>query len=117
MQVECQSEEELEHRKSMALRAKCIVLVAQGGLHPLHRTTAFKPSEKRKLLAAVVKLLGEETEQEIMERFNELVNERLLDNDCDISQYACGEVTHAPPAEERTDETDDTTDDTFEITP
>ena len=97
--IECHCEEELQHRKDMAMRAKCVVLELQGK-SPLYNVSLMKFPEKKRFVQAVLLFMQENTEEQIIAQFNELICSTVLDENCDPSKLTCFQILHDPISED-----------------
>ena len=97
--IECHCEEELQHRKDMAMRAKCVVLELQGK-PPLYNVSMMKFPEKKRFIQAVCIYMQEHTEEQIIAEFNELICSSVLDENCDPSKLTCFQTLHDPVTED-----------------
>jgi hypothetical protein len=83
--IECDSPEQLKQLKEKATKVKMICLDKMGK-PPLYNPRAMKDKEKNKLKEMMVEIFQWD-EARITTEFNEIVNDKVLDNDCDITQY------------------------------
>lgn len=85
--IECDSPEQLKRLKEKATKVKMICLDKMGK-PPLYNPRAMKDREKNKLKEMMAEIFFQWDEARITTEFNEIVNERVLDTDCDFTQYA-----------------------------
>jgi hypothetical protein len=84
--------DELQHKKDMAQRCKCICLEKMGK-HPLLNVSCMTTRDKKKLLAMVFEMM-KEPEEEIIAEFNQLCCESILEED--YMTYSVGGQTEPP---------------------
>lgn len=85
MQIECETEEQLIALKNKATKVKVIAL-SQMEKQPISNPTYFNKKEKRILMEKMTELFSK-PDEEINEKFNQIVNEEVLDNKRDVSSY------------------------------
>ena len=83
--IECDTPEQLKALKDKATKAKLICL-DRIGKHPLYNPRNLKDKERKKLLAMMTEIFNRPDEV-VDAEFNEIVNDKLLDNEFDVSQY------------------------------
>jgi hypothetical protein len=83
--IECDSPEQLKALKDKATKVKLISLDRMGK-HPLFNPTRLKDKERRKLIELMADIF-KRPDEIIDAEFNEIVNDKLLDNEFDVSQY------------------------------
>jgi hypothetical protein len=85
MRIEVETQEELTALKNKALKVKIIAL-DKLEKDPLSNTSYFTNKEKRKLLELMTELFTM-SDEEINNKFNTIVNEDILSNGKDVSNY------------------------------
>jgi hypothetical protein len=85
MQIECETEEQLIALKNKATKVKVIAL-SQMEKQPISNPTFFSKKDKRILIEKMTELFSK-ADEEINEKFNQIVNEEVLDNKRDVSAY------------------------------
>lgn len=83
--IECDSPEQLKALKDKATKVKLICLDKMGK-HPLYNPTRLKDKDRKKLVALMADIF-KRPDEVIDAEFNEIVNDKLLDNEFDVSQY------------------------------
>jgi hypothetical protein len=83
--IECDSPEQLKKLKEKATKVKLICL-DRLGKHPLFNPRAMKDRERKKLVELMADIF-KRPDEVIDAEFNEIVNDKLLDAEFDISQY------------------------------
>jgi hypothetical protein len=83
--IECDSPEQLKKLKDKATKVKLICLDKMGK-HPLYNPTNLKDKDRKKLVALMADIF-KRPDEVVDAEFNEIVNDKLLDNEFDVSQY------------------------------
>ena len=83
--IECDSPEQLKKLKDRATKVKLISLDRMGK-HPLFNPSRLKDRERKKLIELMADIF-KRPDDIIDAEFNEVVNDKLLDNEFDVSQY------------------------------
>jgi len=83
--TECDTPEQLKALKDKATKVKLISLDRMGK-HPLYNPKRMKDKERHKLVALMIELF-KRPDEVVDAEFNEIVNDKLLDNEFDVSQY------------------------------
>jgi hypothetical protein len=83
--IECDSPEQLKRLKEKATKVKLICLDRMGK-YPLFNPRALKDRERKKLVELMADIF-KRPDEVVDAEFNEIVNDKLLDNDSDFSQY------------------------------
>lgn len=67
---------------------KCkLIALDEMGKHPLHNPKCFSSKEKKELLDKVTYIFDNETLENITNKFNEICNEKLFNQNADYSTY------------------------------
>lgn len=83
--IECDTPEQLKALKDKATKVKLICLDRMGK-HPLYNPRSMKEKERKKLIALMADIF-KRPDEVIDAEFNEIVNDKLLDDEFDVSQY------------------------------
>lgn len=83
--IECDTPEQLKAFKDKATKVKLISL-DRLGKHPLYNPRNLKDKDKKKLVALMAELF-KRPDEVVDAEFNEVVNDKLLDNEFDVSKY------------------------------
>jgi hypothetical protein len=85
MQIVCETQEQLNSLKEKALKVKVIAL-SQMEKSPITNTSFLTKKDKRILMEKMTELFTK-PDEEINEKFKTVVNEEVLDNGRDVSNY------------------------------
>lgn len=83
--IECDTPEQLKALKEKAAKVKLICLDKMGK-NPLYNPRGMKEKERKKLIELMADIF-KRPDEVIDAEFNEIVNDKLLDNEFDVSQY------------------------------
>lgn len=83
--IECDSPEQLKKLKEKATKVKLICLDRMGK-YPLFNPRGLKERERKKLFELMTDIF-KRPDEVVDAEFNEIVNDKLLDAEFDISQY------------------------------
>jgi hypothetical protein len=83
--IECDTPEQLKKLKDKAAKVKLICLDRMGK-HPLYNPRSLKERDRKKLVALMADIF-KRPDEVVDAEFNEIVNDKLLDNEFDVSQY------------------------------
>ena len=83
--IECDTPEQLKALKEKATKVKLICL-DRLGKHPLFHPRNLKTKERKKFIELLFDIF-KSPDEVVDTEFNDIVNDKLLDNEFDVSQY------------------------------